>query len=85
MEIKEVGIGARLGLRGLRQRGMVEICDDPATGEFTLFIGRGIRQRWYRRWLKVNLPEKMWQVKCSREELAGAIDRLLTENLLTKE
>lgn len=82
MEIKPVGVGMRLRMRGLRERGLVEIAEDPKSGDFVLIIGKGIRQRWYRKWLKINLPEGMWQVKCSKEEVPTAMNKFLTEKIL---
>jgi hypothetical protein len=82
MEIKEIGVGARLGMRGLRERGMIEIAEDPKDGNYILVIGKGIRQKWYRKWLKVNMPEAMWQIKCSKGEVPTAVNKFLSENIL---
>jgi len=83
MEIEEIGVGARLGMRGLKNRGMMEISEDPKSGDFVLVISKGIREKWYRKWLWVNLPQGMWRVKCSKEEVSEAVNKFLSEKILT--
>ncbi len=83
MEIEEIGVGARLGMRGLKNRGLVEISEDPKTGDFILVISKGIREKWYRKWLRINLPEGMWRVKCSKEEVSEVVNKFLAEKILT--
>ena len=83
MEVKEIGVGARLGMRGLKSRGLIEVCEEPQGGDFVLVIGKGVRQKWYRKWLKVNMPEGMWQVRCSRDEVPEAVGRFLSEQILS--
>lgn len=83
METEEIGVGARLKMRGLKNRGLVEIAEDPKSGDFILVIGKGIREKWYRKWLKINVPEGMWQVRCSKEEVSEAVSKLLTEKILS--
>jgi hypothetical protein len=82
MEIKEIGIGTLLRRRGLRERGMIEITEDPKSGNYILIIGKGIRQKWYRKWLKVNIPEAMWQIKCSKDEIPTTVNKFLSEKIL---
>ena len=55
MEIEEIGVGTRLRMRGLKNRGMMEISEDPKSGDFILVISKGIRDKWYRKWLKICL------------------------------
>ena len=81
MEVKEIGVGARLGMHGLMERGMIKIAEDPKDGDYILVIGKGIRQTWYRKWLKVNMPEAMWQIKCSKSEVAEAVAKFLSEKI----
>ena len=83
MEIEEIGVGARLGLRGLKNRGLMEISEDTKSGDFVLVISKGIRNKWYRKWLRINLPERMWRVKCTKEEVSGALNKFLAEKILT--
>jgi len=64
-------------MRGLKNRGLMEFSEDPGTGDFVLVISRGIREKWYRKWLRINLPEKMWRVKCSKDEVSEAVNRFL--------
>jgi hypothetical protein len=82
MEVKEIGVGARMGMRGLKYRGIIEIAEDPKGGDFILVIGNGLREKWYRKWLKVNLPKGMWQVTCKKEEVPEALNKFLAENIL---
>ncbi len=82
MEIQEIGVGARLRMRGLRNRGLMEISEDPKSGDFVLVIGKGIREKWYRRWLKINLPVGMWRVKCKKEEVSEVLNKFLAEKIL---
>jgi len=83
MDIEEIGVGARLGMRGLKNRGLMEISEDPKRGDFVLVISKGIREKWYRKWLKINLPQGMWRVKCSKEEVSEAVNKFLSEKILT--
>ena len=82
MEIEEIGVGSRLRMRGVKNRGLMEVSEDPSTGDFVLVISRGIREKWYRKWLRINLPEKMWRVKCSKDEVSEAVSRFLAEEVL---
>ena len=83
MEVKEIGVRARLGMRGLKNRGLMEISEDPKSGDFILVISKGIREKWYRKWLRINLPQGMWRVKCSKEEVSEAVNKFLSEKILT--
>lgn len=83
MDIDEIGVGARLRMRGLKNRGMMEISEDPKSGDFILVISKGIRDKWYRKLLKINLPEGMWRVRCSKDEVSEAVNKFLSENILT--
>jgi len=83
IEIEEIGVGARLRMWGLKNKGLVEVSEDPKSGDFILVIGKGIRERWYRKWLKINILEGMWRVKCSKEEVSEAVNKFLAEKILT--
>jgi len=83
MEIKEIGVRTRLRMRGLKNRGMVEVSEDTKSGDFVLVIGKGIRDKWYRKWLRINIPEAMWRVRCSKGEVCAAVDKFLSEKILT--
>jgi len=82
MEIEEIGVGTRLRMRGLKNRGMMEISEDPKSGDSVLIISKGIRDKWYRKWLRINLPEGMWRVKCFKEEASEAVNKFLSEKIL---
>jgi hypothetical protein len=82
MEIEEIGVGARLGIRGLSNRGLMEISEDTKSGDFVLVISKGIRNKWYRKWLRINLPEGMWRVKCKKEEVSEVLNKFLAEKIL---
>ncbi|MBA7484541.1 MAG: hypothetical protein GH156_00180 [Dehalococcoidia bacterium] len=70
-------------MRGLKNRGMMEISEDLKSGDFVLVISKGIREKWYRKWLRINLPQGMWRVKCSKEEVSEAVNKFLSEKILT--
>ena len=82
MEVEEIGVGARLGIRGLKNRGLMEISEDTKSGDFVLVISKGIRNKWYRKWLRINLPEGMWRVKCKKEEVSEVLNKFLAEKIL---
>ena len=83
MEIEERGVGARLGMRGLKNRGLMEISEDTKSGDLVLVISKGIRNKWYQKWLRINLPEGMWRVKCKKEEVSEVLNKFLAEKILT--
>lgn len=83
MEVEEIGVGARLRMRGLKNRGLMEISEDPKSGDFVLVISKGIRDKWYRRWLRINLPQGMWRVKCKKEEVSEVLNKFLAEEILS--
>ena len=83
MKAEEIGVGSRLGMCGLRNRGLIEISEDPKSGDFILIISKGVRDKWYRRWLKINLPQRMWRTRCSKGEVPEAVSKFLSEDILT--
>jgi hypothetical protein len=82
MEIEEIGVVSRLGMLGLKNRGLIEISQDPKSGDFVLVISKGIREKWYHKWLKINLPQGMWRVKCPKEEVSEAANKFLSDEIL---
>ena len=82
MDIEEIGVVSRLGMRGLKNRGIIEISQDPESGDFVLVISKGIREKGYRKWLNINLPQGMWRVKCSKEEVSEAVNNFLSDEIL---
>ena len=78
MEIEEIRIRDRTRMRGLKNKGLIEISQNPKTGEFVLIMGKGIR----RKWLFFNLPEGMWRARCSKEEVLDVVKDFLAEKIL---
>lgn len=78
MEIEEIRVRDRTGMRGLKNKGMIEISVDPRTGDFVLIMAKGI----HRKWLIFNLPEGMWRARCSKGEVLDAVKDFLAEKVL---
>ena len=78
MEIEEIRVRDRTQMRGLKSKGLIEISQDPKTGDFILIIGKGIR----RKWLLFNLPEGMWRARCSKEEVLDVVKDFLAGKIL---
>ena len=78
MEKETIGVWGRIKMRGLKNKGLIEISVDPENGEYVLVIGKGIQ----RKWLMFNLPEGMWRVRCSKEEVLQVVEDFVTENIL---
>jgi len=66
-------------MKGLKNRGLIQISQDRKTGDFVIIVGKGI----HRQWGVFNLPQGLWRVTCKKEEVKDAVDRLLTEQILT--
>ncbi len=67
MEIAEIGVGSRLGMCGLKNRGLMEVSDDPSNDDFVLVISKDIREKWY--------------LKCFKDEVFEAVNRSLAEEV----
>jgi len=78
MQIEEMRIRDRTRMRGLKNKGLIEISRDPATGDFVLIMGKGIRKKW----LLFNLPEGMWRARCTKEEVLDVVKDFLAEKVL---
>jgi len=78
MQKEKIGVCARLRMRGLKNRGLIEISQDSKKGGYVLIIGKGIQ----RKWLMFNFPEGMWRVRCSKEEVLPTINDFLNEKIL---
>lgn len=65
-------------MRGLKNKGMVEISQDPKTDGLVLVMSKGIRKKW----LLFNFPEGMWRVKCPQEEVLDVVKNFLVEKVL---
>ncbi len=78
MKMEEIRIRDRTRMRGLKNKGLIEISQDPKTGDFVLIMGKGIRKKW----LLFNLPEGMWRARCSKEEVLDVVKNFLAEKIL---
>ena len=83
MEIMDIGVGTRIKMLGLRHKGLIEISQEPSDGNFVLIVSKGLKDKWYQKWLRVNLPEQMWKVTCSRDEVLDALSKLVGEQILS--
>lgn len=81
MEIEEIRVRDRLKIRGLKNRGLVEILEDRKTGGFVLIMAKGI----HREWGMFSLPDGMWRAKCSREEVLDVVKDFLVNKVLASE
>jgi hypothetical protein len=80
MEIEKIKMSRLMSaMKGLRNKGLIQISEDKKTGNFVVIVGRGI----HRQWGVFNLPQGLWQITCKKEEVKEAVDRLLTEQILT--
>lgn len=78
MGLEKTTVRAMTTRRGLKNKGMIEICQDSRTGEFVVVAAKGIR----RKWLLFNLPDAMWKGRGSKEEVLEASKRLLEDKIL---
>ena len=78
MEKEKIGVWGRVWMRGLKNKGLLEISQDQKRGDYVLVISKGIRKKW----LMFNLPEEMWRVRCSKEEVLPVVDNFLTEKIM---
>ena len=78
MEREKIGVWGRVRMRGLKNKGLIEISQDPRSGKYVLIVGKGIQKKW----LVFNLPQEMWRVRCSKEEVLEVVNDLLTKKIL---
>ena len=78
MEKEEIGVCARVRMRGLKNKGIIEISQDSKSGDYVLVVSKGIRKKCR----LFNLPEKMWRVRCAKEDVSGVVQDFLNEKLL---
>ena len=78
MEKERIGVWGRVKMRGLKNRGLVEISQDRRRGDYVLVMSKGIQ----RKWLMFNFPEEMWRVRCSKEEVLSVVENFLTEKIV---
>ncbi|MGB6874166.1 MAG: hypothetical protein WBE46_08585 [Dehalococcoidia bacterium] len=69
MKIEEIRVRDRIRMRGLKNKGIIEISQDTKTGDFVLIVSKGT----HRRWLLFNFPEGMWRASMpERASLRGS-------------
>jgi hypothetical protein len=79
MEIEKIKTRQLMSAMKGTNRGLIQISEDKKTGNFMIILGKGI----HRQWGVFNLPQGLWRVTCKKEEVKEAVDRLLTEQILT--
>jgi len=65
-------------MRGLKNKGLIEISQDTKTGDFVLIMSKGT----HRRWLLFNFPDGMWRVECLKEEVSDVVKDFLNDKIL---
>jgi hypothetical protein len=78
VEKEKIGVGGRLGMRGLKNKGIIEISQDTKKEDYVLVISKGIQ----RKWLMFNFPEEMWRVRCSKEEVLPVVNDFLNDKIM---
>ena len=80
MEIQNMKLtGLVSAMKGLRNRGLIQISEDKKTGEFVVIVGKGIKREWG----IFNLPQGLWRIRCKKDEVRAAVDKILLEKILT--
>jgi len=78
MKMEEIRVRDRMRMRGLKNKGLIEISHDPKTGDFVLVMSKGT----HRKWLLFSFPDGMWRAECSKEEILDVMKDFLTEKIL---
>jgi hypothetical protein len=79
MEIEKLQMNRLMfAMKGLRNKGLIQISEDKKSGDFVIIVGKGI----HRQWGVFNLPQGLWRVTCKKGEVKEAVNRLLTEKIL---
>ena len=78
MKMEEIRVRDRMRMRGLKNEGLIEISQDPKTGDFVLVMSKGS----HRKWLLFNFPDRMWRTECSKEEVLDVVKDFVTEKIL---
>jgi hypothetical protein len=78
MKMEEIRVRDRMRMRGLKNKSLIEISQDPKTGDFILVMSKGT----HRKWLLFNFPDGMWRAECSKEEVSDVVKDFLTEKIL---
>jgi len=78
MKMEEIRVRDRMRMRGLKNKGLIEISRNPKTGDFVLIMSNGT----HRKWLLFNFPDGMWRTECSKEEVPDVVKDFVTEKIL---
>jgi hypothetical protein len=78
MKMEEIRVRDRMRMRGLKNQGLIEISQDPKTGDFVLIMSKGT----HRRWLLFNFPDGMWRTSCPKEQVLDVVKDFLTGKIL---
>jgi len=78
MKIEEIRVRDRMRVRGLKNKSLIEISQDPKTGDFVLIMSKGT----HRKWLLFNFPDGMWRAECSKGQVLDVAKDFLTEKIL---
>ena len=78
MEKEKIGVWGRVRMMGLKNKGLIEISQDPKRGDFVVVMSKGIR----RKCLLFNFPEEMWRVRCSKEEVSPVVNDFLNGKIM---
>ncbi|UCG83232.1 MAG: hypothetical protein JSW38_13900 [Dehalococcoidia bacterium] len=65
-------------MKGLKNKGLIQISEDKKTGDFVVIAGKGIKREWG----IFNLPQGLWRIRCKKDEVREAVDKILTEKIL---
>ena len=80
MEIEKIKMTQLISkMKGKKNKGLIQISEDKKTGDYLVIVGKGI----HREWGIFNMPQGLWQVRCSKEEVKEAVDKLLDEKILS--
>ena len=80
MEIEKIKMTQLISkMKGQKNKGLIQISEDKKTGDYIVIVGKGI----HREWGIFNMPQGLWQVRCSKEEVKEAVDKLLDEKILS--
>ena len=78
MKKEKIGVWGRVKMRGLKNKGLIEISNDPKRGDFVLVMSTGIQKKW----LMFNFPGEMWRVRCSKEEVQPVVSEFLNGKIM---
>ena len=78
MKMEEIRVRDRMRMRGLKNKSLIEISQNPKTGDFVLVMSKGS----HRKWLLFNFPDGMWRAEGSKEEVLNVVKDFLAEKIL---